>query len=156
MGGSADKRYNLSFIVSDSVKLGTPMIAVSLNYRLSAYGFLVGQEAAKAGVTNIGFRDQRLALHWISENIASFGGDPSKITIWGESSGAESVTAHVLAYNGQSSILEDVLLANIVSQVVMMASSVVPLLNLALEATLHATQEVLTRQRPCRRLTTLL
>lgn len=101
MGGSADRRYNLSFIVENSVELGTPMIGVSLNYRLSAFGFLCGNEALDAGIANNGFRDQRLALHWINENIASFGGDPAKVTIWGESAGAESVSAHVLAYNGR-------------------------------------------------------
>lgn len=101
MGGSADKRYNLSFIVQNSVELGTPIVAVSLNYRLSAYGFLCGSEALESGITNNGFRDQRQALRWINENVAAFGGDPAKVTIWGESSGAESLNAQVLAYNGQ-------------------------------------------------------
>lgn len=101
MGGSADKRYNLSFIVQNSVELGTPMIGVSINYRLTAYGFLLGSEALEAGIANNGFRDQRQALRWVNENIAAFGGDPTKVTIWGESSGAESVNAQVLAYNGR-------------------------------------------------------
>lgn len=101
MGGSADRRYNLSFIVENSVNQGTPIVAVSLNYRLAAFGFLSGKEALDAGVTNIGFRDQRLALHWVNENIAAFGGSPDKVTIFGESSGAESVSAQVLAYNGR-------------------------------------------------------
>ncbi|KAL2188975.1 alpha/beta-hydrolase [Thermothelomyces heterothallicus CBS 203.75] len=78
MGGSADKRYNLSFIVQKSVELGTHMIGVSLNYRLSAFGFPCGREAAEAGVTNLGFKDQRLALRWVSGNIAAFGGAPDK------------------------------------------------------------------------------
>lgn len=79
------------------------MIGVSINYRLSAYGFLAGSEVLEAGIANNGFRDQRLALQWINENIVSFGGDPTKVTIWGESSGAESVSAQVLAYNGELS-----------------------------------------------------
>jgi hypothetical protein len=62
MGGSADRRYNMSFLVQNSVDLGTPMIGVSLNYRLSAFGFLQGKEALEAGSVNIGFKDQRLAL----------------------------------------------------------------------------------------------
>jgi len=101
MGGTADRRYNLSFIVERSVKQGTPIIGVSLNYRLSVFGFLTGKEALDAGLTNIGFRDQRLALRWVRENIAAFGGSPDKVTIFGESSGAESVTAQVFAYNGR-------------------------------------------------------
>ncbi|KAM4064099.1 carboxylesterase family protein [Hirsutella rhossiliensis] len=78
MGGSADKRYNLSFIVEHSVKIGRPIIGVSLNYRLSAFGFLSGREAMESGVTNIGFKDQRLALQWVHENIEAFGGSPDK------------------------------------------------------------------------------
>lgn len=101
MGGSQDRRYNLSFIVQNSVDLGTPMIGVSINYRVSAFGFLAGSEVLEAGIANNGFRDQRLALQWINENIGSFGGDKTKVTIWGESSGAESVSAQVLAYNGR-------------------------------------------------------
>jgi carboxylesterase type B len=101
MGGSADKRYNLSFIVEHSVDMGTPIIGVSINYRLSAFGFLTGNTALAAGATNIGFRDQRLALQWVHENIGPFGGSSEKVTIWGESSGAESMMAQVLAYNGK-------------------------------------------------------
>jgi carboxylesterase type B len=101
MGGAANPRYNLSFIVNQSVALGTPIIGVSLNYRLSAFGFPTGKEALSEGVTNLGFRDQRLALRWINENIAAFGGDPDKVTIFGESSGAESVAAQIFAYNGE-------------------------------------------------------
>ncbi|KAF2098905.1 alpha/beta-hydrolase [Rhizodiscina lignyota] len=101
MGGSADNRYNLSFIVEESAKAGSPIIGVSINYRLSAWGFLYGKEVQKSGQTNLGFRDQRLALHWVQENIEAFGGDPSKVTIWGESSGANSVGAQLLAYDGR-------------------------------------------------------
>ncbi|KAF9772257.1 hypothetical protein IL306_010039 [Fusarium sp. DS 682] len=101
MGGASDPRYNLSFIVEQSVTLGKPVISVSFNYRLSAFGFLMGQEAMKEGVTNLGFRDQRLALRWVNENIGAFGGDPDKVTIFGESLGAESIAAQVFAYNGR-------------------------------------------------------
>ncbi|KAH8884560.1 alpha/beta-hydrolase [Thozetella sp. PMI_491] len=101
MGGSADQRYNLSYTVQNSVELGTPIIGVSINYRLSAFGFVSSREALEEGVTNLGFRDQRLALHWVNENIEAFGGASDKVTIYGESSGAESVSAQVLAYNGR-------------------------------------------------------
>ncbi len=101
MGGSLDPRYNLSFIVQQSVQMGKPFIGASLNYRLQALGFLFGTSAMKAGVTNIGYRDQRLALHWVQENIAAFGGDPTKVTIWGESAGAGSVGVQLLAYGGR-------------------------------------------------------
>ncbi|KAH7342187.1 Alpha/Beta hydrolase protein [Rhexocercosporidium sp. MPI-PUGE-AT-0058] len=100
-GGSNDPRYNLSYIVSNSIQMDRPMLAINIQYRLSAFGFLNGKEALEGGATNLGFRDQRLALHWVRENIGFFGGDKDKVTIWGESSGAQSVGAQLLAYNGR-------------------------------------------------------
>lgn len=87
--------------MENSVKIGKPIIAVSVNYRLSGWGFLSSQAVSASGNTNVGLRDQRLALHWIQENIAGFGGDSSKVTIWGESAGAVSVGWHLTAYNGR-------------------------------------------------------
>jgi carboxylesterase type B len=74
---------------------------VSINYRLHGFGFMWGTEVKEAGVANLGFKDQRLALHWVSENIAAFGGDPDKVTIWGESAGGWSVGYQLLAYGGR-------------------------------------------------------
>ncbi|OKL56729.1 hypothetical protein UA08_07865 [Talaromyces atroroseus] len=64
-GGSAEPEYNLTFIVENGIRQGSPFIGVSINYRLSAFGFLTGQQAVDEGVANIGFRDQRQALHWV-------------------------------------------------------------------------------------------
>ena len=77
-GSSADPMWNLSYIVQRSVKEEQPLIAVSINYRLSFLGFPGGREAINAGATNLGLKDQRLALAWIQENIVAFGGDPSR------------------------------------------------------------------------------
>lgn len=79
MGSGVDQRYNLSFIVENSVKIGKPVIGVSINYRLSAWGFLAGSEEIKeSGEMNLGLRDQRLALQWVQDNIEAFGGKLSR------------------------------------------------------------------------------
>src|SRR5687768_3895077 len=77
------------------------MIGVSINYRLNVFGFLHGDDMIGTGNTNLGLRDQRLALRWIQENIEAFGGDPTKVTIWGESAGATSVGLHLVSYGGR-------------------------------------------------------
>lgn len=74
-GGTPDRRYNLSFIVQNSVDIGKPIIGVSIAYRLGPLGFLNGNEVNGTGLANIGLKDQRLALHWVQENIAAFGGE---------------------------------------------------------------------------------
>ncbi|KAH6673958.1 lipase [Plectosphaerella plurivora] len=101
-GGSRDPRYDLGHIVEQSVREGKPMVAVSINYRLQNWGFLFGQELKDAGAGNIAFRDQRLALKWLQENIAAFGGNSDKVTIWGESAGARSLGMQLIAYDGKS------------------------------------------------------
>ncbi|KAF2112657.1 Alpha/Beta hydrolase protein [Lophiotrema nucula] len=101
-GSGIDQRYNLTNIVQRGVDIGKPIIGVSINYRLSMWGFVTGQEAIDSGNANLGFRDQRLALHWVQENIEAFGGDCSKVTIWGESAGALSVgVGHLTAFGGR-------------------------------------------------------
>ncbi len=73
-GSAIDPRYNLSRIVQQSVKIGAPFIGVSINYRLSAWGFLSSKEVVSAGQANLGLQDQRIALRWVQENIGAFGG----------------------------------------------------------------------------------
>jgi para-nitrobenzyl esterase len=77
------------------------VILVTCNYRLGALGWLGGSVVAK-GTTdgssgNFGLQDTRAALLWIKRNIGAFGGDPSRVTIAGESAGASMVEAHLVA-----------------------------------------------------------
>jgi carboxylesterase type B len=75
MGSGIDQRYNQSFTIQNSVAIGKPVIGVSINYRLGAWGFLSGSEEVRAtGDLNLGLKDQRLALQWVQENIGAFGG----------------------------------------------------------------------------------
>ncbi|GAA5994274.1 carboxylesterase/lipase family protein [Rhodotorula paludigena] len=101
-GTANDPRYNGTYLVQRSVENGEPIIFASINYRLGAFGFPAGDAAAEQGVLNLGLKDQRLSLHWVQENIASFGGDPSKVTIWGQSAGGMSVASQLLAYGGRN------------------------------------------------------
>ncbi len=76
MGGSADHRYKQTFTVQQSAEAGMPIVAVSINYRLSAWGFLYGKAIQDSGNTMDGFHDQRLALRWVQEDIAALEGNP--------------------------------------------------------------------------------
>ncbi|KAJ6611553.1 Alpha/Beta hydrolase protein [Mycena sp. CBHHK59/15] len=85
--GQADI-VNASALVAQSVVRGTPIVYVNFNYRLGPLGFAQGQEADNRGAVNLGLRDQIAALQWVQKNIGLFGGDPMKVTIFGESAGA--------------------------------------------------------------------
>ncbi|MFT3924611.1 MAG: carboxylesterase family protein [Myxococcales bacterium] len=76
------------------------VIVVTLNYRLGALGFLhhAALDVAALGPhTNQGLRDQQQALRWVHDNIVAFGGDPQQVTLFGESAGAISTCAHLVA-----------------------------------------------------------
>lgn len=71
------------------------VVLVTANYRVGAFGFLsLGTEKIPG---NAGLKDQVLTLKWIQKNIESFGGDPGKVTLMGNSAGAYSVTAHMVS-----------------------------------------------------------
>jgi len=71
------------------------VVYVAMNYRLAALGFMSFGNDIVSG--NMGLKDQQLAIQWVRYNIHHFGGDPNRITIFGESAGAISVQAQVLS-----------------------------------------------------------
>lgn len=101
-GGVADPRFNMSYMVRQSSLMGRPVIAVALNYRVGGWGFLASKEVLADSSANIGLYDQRMALRWVQENIDAFGGDASRVTIWGESAGAFSVGYQLMAFDGEN------------------------------------------------------
>ena len=71
------------------------VVVVTFNYRLGPLGFLSTGDIHRPG--NYGLLDPRMALEWGKTNIEKFGGDPSRITIFGQSAGAASVGLHTLS-----------------------------------------------------------
>lgn len=71
------------------------IIFVSINYRVASLGFIFFDTSDAPG--NAGLFDQLMAMEWIRDNIAAFGGNPANITIFGESAGAVSVALHLLS-----------------------------------------------------------
>ncbi|XP_068899714.1 cholinesterase 2-like isoform X2 [Tenebrio molitor] len=87
-GNSLDHIYGPEYLLDQEVVIVVP------NYRVGPFGFLSTQDMVVPG--NNGLKDQLLALEWTHENIHLFGGDPKKITIFGQSAGSASVTYHLL------------------------------------------------------------
>lgn len=73
------------------------VIVVTIEYRLGLLGFLYTGDGPFDAHGNYGIRDQRKALQWVQANIAQFGGDPEKITIFGQSAGSQSVFIHMMS-----------------------------------------------------------
>ncbi|CAK9829237.1 Juvenile hormone esterase [Anthophora retusa] len=88
-GDGSDTTYGPRLLVERDV------VVVTFNYRVGSLGFLSLNHPRALG--NVGLKDQYLALQWVNQNIAAFGGDPKKVTIFGESAGSVSVGYHVLS-----------------------------------------------------------
>ncbi|KAG4435350.1 hypothetical protein IFR05_009173 [Cadophora sp. M221] len=88
-GNSDNPAYNGQYIVEDE-----DVVLVSFNYRLNVFGF----PGYTNGTKNLGLLDQRLAVEWVRDNIEKFGGDPSRITLFGQSAGSASVDYHTFAW----------------------------------------------------------
>jgi para-nitrobenzyl esterase len=85
-GGSSPGVYSGAKFARDGV------VFVSLNYRLGRFGFFAHRGLAAEGLGgNFGFLDQIAALKWVQANVAAFGGDPARVTVFGESAGGMSM-----------------------------------------------------------------
>ncbi len=92
-GDGSEPRYDGESMATKGI------VSVTLNYRLGVFGFMAHPELSKesnhSASGNYGLLDQNAALEWVKKNIAAFGGDPSKVTIAGESAGSFSVSAQM-------------------------------------------------------------
>ena len=96
------------------------VILVTFNYRLGPFGFFSTNDMASPG--NFGLWDQRLAFQWVHDNIASFGGDPNSVTIFGEGSGGGSVSFQSL-YPGNKGLFQKVIaLSGVATSQIMLQS----------------------------------
>jgi len=90
VGGTTDPQYDCHNLVKEN----PDVIFVTITYRLAAYGFMhlshLPDGADYPDAQNLGIMDQMMALKWVHENIAAFGGDPDNVTIFGESAGGSS------------------------------------------------------------------
>jgi para-nitrobenzyl esterase len=85
-GGGESPHYD-----ADELVRAGRVVVVRVSYRLGVLGYL-----SPSGVDNLGLRDQILALRWVRDNIAAFGGDPARVTLFGQSAGGDSVFSLML------------------------------------------------------------
>ena len=92
VGGTTDPQYDCHNLVTEN----PDVVFVTITYRVSFFGFFhlshLSDGKDYQNAPNLGLMDQMMALKWIHENIAAFGGDPGNVTIWGESAGGASTT----------------------------------------------------------------
>lgn len=90
--GGGGQLYRLDQLARDG-----KMVVVSINYRLGIFGFMAHPAISAGWNGNLGLEDQRLAMRWVKDNIAQFGGDPNNVTMAGESAGAGSACMHLMS-----------------------------------------------------------
>ncbi|KAF5349361.1 hypothetical protein D9758_011788 [Tetrapyrgos nigripes] len=80
-----------------SIVKNQDILIVTLNYRTNVFGFPSSPDLPLRG-NNLGFFDQELAMTWVQQNIANFGGDPTQVTIMGQSAGSASVSSAIVRF----------------------------------------------------------
>lgn len=94
-GGFTSGTSNAPFYNGARLVEEEDVVVVSFNYRVNLFGF---PNAPGLTDRNLGFLDQRLAVEWVRDNIAAFGGDPERITLFGESAGGASADYYAYAW----------------------------------------------------------
>ncbi|ORY07361.1 Carboxylesterase, partial [Basidiobolus meristosporus CBS 931.73] len=96
-GGNSFYPYDAENVIPYTKNISHPVVIVTINYRLDVLGFLAGNDIAAVitndtsltgkdkAVGNWGLMDQVLGLEWVKKNIQHFGGDPERVTVYGES-----------------------------------------------------------------------
>ena len=87
------------FLYGPKRAMNEPLVLATVNYRLGALGFATIEEDKSC--SNLGLLDQRLAIQWIKDNAAAFGGNPENVTLAGESAGAASIHYHMMSAGSQ-------------------------------------------------------
>jgi carboxylesterase type B len=107
-GSGSSWVYDCGPLVRKSLLMGRPVIMVTMNFRIGLFGFAASatirednHRAGDEGCGNYGLRDQRIAMEWLFNNIAEFGGDPNNITLFGNSTGGGDVLCHLLSSDNQ-------------------------------------------------------
>lgn len=99
VAGHKSSAGNPENILMEAQSKGEGIVFVTMNYRLGLFGWLSGPTyRAEDGLPNAGLFDQRLALKWVQQNVHLFGGDPSRVTVMGESAGAGSIMHHITSW----------------------------------------------------------
>ncbi|OAD59462.1 Esterase B1, partial [Eufriesea mexicana] len=105
-GGGYFSGYSNSSLYGPDFFLEADVVFVSFNYRLGVLGFLALDHPNATG--NAGLKDQQLALQWVQNNIAAFGGNPKQVTIFGESAGSTSIGFHMLSERSRGLFLRSI------------------------------------------------
>ncbi|KAK1564192.1 carboxylesterase [Colletotrichum navitas] len=100
-GGGYGQDWAANYDFSNMAKtVGNGFVTVIIQYRLGAFGFASSAEIGHFGIPNAGVHDMRFALEWVRDYIHLFGGDPTRVTIAGESAGGGGVMLMTMANNG--------------------------------------------------------
>ena len=104
LGSAYDKLNTPDGLIRQAELNGQPVVFVGINYRLGIFGYATNRALRETKQGNAGLRDQRAALDWIRYNVETFGGDPSKVTVVGDSVGASSIGLHITSYAGERGV----------------------------------------------------